>query len=349
MLSTSPRLCQSALVLFFSLSLRSTDLLFLILFDRSSYGTVYSYTKSFDRLSTRTAQPLQTIDRARFNPTSSDDPILQEYAEKNEAQVFATDDVLAVLMAAPRSAASWDVVVSREGNKVFLDKREGGVFGSFPAIHHSLVKQGVLTAFISIFADYISVNENAQDPPAETSETEPYNTAGSLSLEASFVNANFAAQVVSEGESSGKKKDRVALGGANPFYAPGPGDDPLASCGFRYRKFDISTDGDEEPVSVLVRTEVDAVIKPEKGQTGADQLVSVKTLLNGPLGSGGYAVDWQKKLDASRGAVAAMEMKNNSAKLGRWALQSILAGADLIKMGCVFLPSSVPACSKLAQ
>lgn len=227
------------------------------------------------------------------------------------------------------------------------EREESSVRSS--VIHLFLIKQGVLTAFISIFSDYISVNENAQDPPAETSETEPYNTAGSLSLEASFVNANFAAQVVSEGESSGKKKDRVALGGANPFYAPGPGDDPLASCGFRYRKFDISTDGDEEPVSVLVRTEVDAVIKPEKGQTGADQLVSVKTLLNGPLGSGGYAVDWQKKLDASRGAVAAMEMKNNSAKLGRWALQSILAGADLIKMGCVFLPSSVPASPKLAQ
>jgi len=188
-------------------------------------------------------------------------------------------------------------------------------------------------------ADYVSVNENSQDPPAETNEAEPFNTAGALALEASFVNANFAAQAVLEGESSGKKKDRTALGGPNPFYEAGASGDPLASCGFRYRKFDITTSADgESTVSVLVRTEVDAVIKPEKGAPAStkDQLVSVKTLLNGPVGSTGLpAVDWQKKLDAGRGAVAAMEMKNNSAKLGRWALQSILAGADLIKMGSV--------------
>lgn len=48
--------------------------------------------------------------------------------------MYATDDVLALLMCAPRSAASWDIVVSREGDRVFLDKREGGVFGACPLL-----------------------------------------------------------------------------------------------------------------------------------------------------------------------------------------------------------------------
>ena len=88
---------------------------------------------------------------------------------------------------------------------------------------------------------------------------------------------------------------------------------------------------------MVVRTEVDSVIKSaEKG--GEDTFVTVKTLLNGPTGasSGGVpAVDWKQKLDTQRGAVAAMEMKNNSAKLARWAVQSILAGAEVMKMGSV--------------
>lgn len=182
-----------------------------------------------------------------------------------------------------------------------------------------------------MFPDYITVNENASDPPAETSETDATNSAPALSLEATFVNSNFACQVVSEAESSTKKSARLNLGNPNPFYSPGEETDPLASCGYRYRKFQLGPDG----TSIVVRTEVDSVIKSaEKG--GDDTFVTVKTLLNGPTGasSGGVpAVDWKQKLDTQRGAVAAMEMKNNSAKLARWAVQSILAGAEIMKMG----------------
>jgi translation initiation factor 3 subunit D len=38
-------------------------------------------------------------------------------------------------------------------------------------------------------------------------------------------------------------------------------------------------------------------------------------------------------LDTQRGAVVTTEMKNNSCKLARWAIQSILAGADQMKLG----------------
>jgi translation initiation factor 3 subunit D len=39
--------------------------------------------------------------------------------------VFTTDIALAVLMAAPRSVASWDIVVQRVGPSLFLDVRDG--------------------------------------------------------------------------------------------------------------------------------------------------------------------------------------------------------------------------------
>lgn len=195
-----------------------------------------------------------------------------------------------------------------------------------------------LVLYFSRFKDYITVNENASDPPPETSENDTHNSAGSLSLEATYVNANFACQVVADAEASTKKSAKLNLGNPNPFYSPGEETDPLASCGYRYRKFDLSTSSDETPVSLVVRTEVDSVIKAEKGSKDPDTFVTVKSLLNGPTGasSGGIpAVDWSKKLDTQRGAIAAQEMKNNSAKLARWAVQSILAGAEIMKMGSV--------------
>ena len=44
-------------------------------------------------------------------------------------------------------------------------------------------------------------------------------------------------------------------------------------------------------------------------------------------------VDWRSKLDNQRGAVLANELKNNAAKLGRWTTQSLLSGADMMKIG----------------
>lgn len=46
-------------------------------------------------------------------------------------------------------------------------------------------------------------------------------------------------------------------------------------------------------------------------------------------------MEWRQKIDQQRGAVLATEIKNNSCKLGRWAAQSILAGADVMKLGYV--------------
>lgn len=38
--------------------------------------------------------------------------------------VFATDTILATLMCSPRSMYSWDIVIQKVGNKLFLDKRD---------------------------------------------------------------------------------------------------------------------------------------------------------------------------------------------------------------------------------
>jgi translation initiation factor 3 subunit D len=143
------------------------------------------------------------------------------------------------------------------------------------------------------------------------------------------INHNFALQTVIESE-----KDKVEFPSPNPFYNASEETEPLASKAYKYRRFDLSLEKDEEPLNLIVRTEVDAVLK---GTTGADQHIVIKALNefdHKAQGAGG-ALDWRTKLASQRGAVVATEMKNNSCKLARWTTQAILAQADHMKLGFV--------------
>ncbi|THH30325.1 hypothetical protein EUX98_g3865 [Antrodiella citrinella] len=290
--------------------------------DLGSYGRVYAWEKSYDRITTKSEQPLQLVDRIKYNTTTSDDPVIQELAAKDTATIYTTDAILSVLMCAPRSVYPWDIVIVREGNKLFLDKRDGGPF------------------------DTVTVNENAADPPQDPTTVNPnnpnekiavpdtpaINSATSLSLEATYINQNFGFQSVIETQPPAP----VDFEKSNPFYGPDE-TEPLASCGYRYRLFDLGVTEDED-IKICVRTEVDAYsagqgINPRLGQG----LVTIRALNEfDPRSQGaGGAPDWRTKLDAQRGAVVATEMKNNSCKLAKWTVQSVLAGADLMKIGYI--------------
>lgn len=114
----------------------------------------------------------------------------------------------------------------------------------------------------------------------------------------------------------------------NPFYSPDEVE-PLASCGYRYRVYDLSVT-EHEDIKLALRTEVDAFMPGSN-----KELIAIRTLneFDSRAPGAGGAPDWRTKLDSQRGAVVATEMKNNSCKLARWAVQSILAGADTLKIG----------------
>ncbi|KAL8798102.1 MAG: hypothetical protein Q9182_006953 [Xanthomendoza sp. 2 TL-2023] len=277
--------------------------------DIESYGFLYYYDRVYDRPPVKNNErKLNVVDRAAYNVTTSQDPIIHELAEKDEATIFATDNILSMLMCAPRSVYSWDLVITRSGNKIFLDKRDGSSL------------------------DMVSVNENAADAPLEASEgnKDSINFPGALALEATFINHNFVNQTVLESDTS-----KYEMTHENPFYNPSEETEALASKAYKYRRFDLSLEKDEDPLHLIVRTELDAVVK--NNISGEDQLLVIKALNefdHKAQGSGG-ALDWRTKLTSQRGAVVATEMKNNSCKLARWTVQSILAKADVMKLGFV--------------
>lgn len=279
--------------------------------DVDTYGFLHYYDRSFDKQPVKAAErKLTALDRAAYNVTTSSDPVIQELADKNEATIFATDNILSMLMCATRSVYSWDIVIVRQGNKVFFDKRDSAAL------------------------DMVTVNENAADAPLEASEgsKDSINQPAALAEEATYINHNFANQVVLENEAN-----KVEMAHENPFYNPSLETAPPASKAYKYRRFDLST-SEENPTYLVVRTELDAVQK--NAISGDDQFVTVHALNefdSKAQGSGG-ALDWRTKLVSQRGAVVATEMKNNSCKLARWTVQSILAKADVMKLGYVLPP-----------
>ncbi|OBT57623.1 translation initiation factor eIF-3 subunit 7 [Pseudogymnoascus sp. 24MN13] len=242
--------------------------------DVDSYGFVYRYDRSFDKPATKSNERTPSgVDRASHNVTTSSDPVIQDLAERDEATIFATDSVLSMLMCAPRSVYPWDIVIVRQGNKIFLDKRDNAAL------------------------DMVS--------PAALAE------------EATYINHNFANQTMIEDDAH-----RSDMANENPFYNAAEETDPPASKAYKYLGFDLAV------------TE-ECAAQPDC--PGEDQYVTVKALNefdHKAQGSGG-ALDWRTKLVSARGAVVATEMKNNSCKLARWTVQSIIANADVMKLGFV--------------
>lgn len=162
-------------------------------------------------------------------------------------------------------------------------------------------------------------------------EKESINSPGALSSEATFINSSFAAQVLDQ-------SDKIELENPNAFINADE-TETAASCGYRYKSYDLTNaaTGDEEvePVHLIVRTEVDAAVKTAGSQEPTYLTVRALNEFDPTAQGAGGALSWRKALDSQRGAVVATEMKNNSSKLARWAVQAMLAGADQLKIGYV--------------
>lgn len=165
--------------------------------------------------------------------------------------------------------------------------------------------------------DLLTVSETATEPPQE--EGTNLNSPKNLALEATFVNHNFSQQVLKMGE------DRFDMPEPNPF-AQDEEPSEIASVAYKYRKFDLGNG-----IVLVCRCELDAATY---GPNGELQMMNIKSLNEWDSRFSG-GVDWRLKLDTQRGAVLATELKNNSCKLGRWTVSSLLAGSDIIKFGYV--------------
>lgn len=265
--------------------------------DVDTYGVLEYYDKTFDRVNIKNERSLQGVDRIFHKVTTTDDPVIRKLS-KTMGNVYATDSILATIMCCTRSNYSWDVVIEKIGDKLFMDKREKTEF------------------------DLLTVNETAVDPPAEDGSS--LNSPRNLAIEATFINHNFSQQVLKNGPADPKYK----FNNPNPFLGEDEeeGGPEVASVGYRYRSWSLNNG-----IELIARCEHDAVMIAPTGDT---QFITIKALneWDSKLANG---VDWRQKLDTQRGAVLANELRNNACKLAKWTVQALLAGSDQIKFGYV--------------
>jgi translation initiation factor 3 subunit D len=157
-------------------------------------GHLDQYDEAYDKLTTRSAKPLKRIENKVFYAVrTADDPILEKFAVEEIGNVYATDAILALLMASPRSVYSWDITIEKTNGILFLDKRENSLF------------------------DFLTVSETAREPPQATEDIDEINHPEKLSIEATMINQNFSQQVLKENDPASRKT--VSLDATNKIPA----------------------------------------------------------------------------------------------------------------------------------
>ncbi|GMH05448.1 hypothetical protein Nepgr_007288 [Nepenthes gracilis] len=161
--------------------------------------------------------------------------------------------------------------------------------------------------------DLLSVHETSQEPLPEAKDD--INSAYSLSVEAAYINQNFSQQVLV------RDGNKVSFDEPNPFANEG---EDSASVAYRYRRWKLDDD-----MYLVARCELQSVVEVNNQR----QFLTLNALNEfDPKYSG---VDWRRKLETQRGAVLATELKNNANKIAKWTVQSLLANADMMKLGYV--------------
>jgi hypothetical protein len=236
--------------------------------DLAFCGSLEHYDRTYDRLTPRTERPLRPTRRPFVaSATASDDAKLKAFAAAAESgssssnvkgTALITDSLLAVLMTAPRAVRGWDLVFTKKGNTLFVDKRRGSR------------------------ADAPTVAESFVDaPPGDDPSLGP-DSAASLSDEAAAAQRDLSQQVllldasVAAGGAAGAGGAVAAATTAAPPPKHECGDPPIeaatseastsggsqqqprAGTAYRYRKFTLG--GGASTYDVIVRCDVDAVL-----------------------------------------------------------------------------------------
>ncbi|CAN0153679.1 unnamed protein product, partial [Discosporangium mesarthrocarpum] len=82
--------------------------------DLTACGHLDQYDEAFDRITTRSERRLQRCEKKEFYYVSTtDDPVIEKLAVEGSGNVFATDAILAHLMACTRTIYPWDTVVQK--------------------------------------------------------------------------------------------------------------------------------------------------------------------------------------------------------------------------------------------
>jgi len=268
--------------------------------DLLTCGELRQYNDKVERANAKDlAQPLKLDAGVNFVYAGTlEDPVLEQLILEKKGNVFATDETLAYLMTAPRTLSGWDLVFTRVADCLFIDKRDDAGL------------------------EILTVNETLAKTMDDSKKTDakplPCNAPDKLGIEATAINQLFLLQSLLP--DTARKQPS-----ATPFAVEGqPPPQPIT---YRYRSWKLGAH------TLVARTELHGV-QTGKGAVSAERKIMCFAINEYDPRLAG-SMEWRKKLDSQSGAVLTNELKNNAAKFGRWTAQTLLAGADLMKLGFV--------------
>lgn len=91
--------------------------------DLLDVGVVPTYNPIYDTLNLRRAKMVVPSSTPEYTATASADPTMSSFAESKTANVYATEAVISLLMAATSTVQSWDLLVRKTEDGLFIDKR----------------------------------------------------------------------------------------------------------------------------------------------------------------------------------------------------------------------------------
>ncbi|GBE62753.1 eukaryotic translation initiation factor 3 subunit [Babesia ovata] len=279
-------------------------------------GKLGAYDKRMDHISAKAEMLLQipTTQCDYYWTSTNDDDCIVDYllangqndsqADEGAAPVAdkiilgATDQILSVLMTAARSKYSWHLNVTKIGNQIIVDKTNGSI------------------------VDMLTVNETSPEPPMPDSEVK-INRPPALGHEAVKVNQRIRQQVLVPGELTDEFEQP-------PFVEEGDNPSTMA---YRYRTFNIPGNNhgqgwERVPIHVITRGEIHARVRgiPNAGYTYICALNEVPHKTH---------KSWRTQIETQKGALLANEMRNNTAKMQRFAACAMISGCDTLKLAYV--------------
>ena len=96
----------------------------LIIVFYSEAGEIHAYNKELDRARSYKPYSIIPFNGVVFNVDTLSDPVFQRLAKDNVADIFATELAISAIMTSSKSLYSWDVIIKKYQDKIFIDKRD---------------------------------------------------------------------------------------------------------------------------------------------------------------------------------------------------------------------------------
>lgn len=293
---------------------------------RANPALIKQYNKTFDRLSLSLNLNKKTVGLKVFAKEAPEndvdtpkDHVLMESAKNGSADVVVTSEILALIMASPKSHFPWSIKITKDvktGALVFLktevpnmtivDENDSDLFNT-----SFRMDENGTNSYVKLLNELKAVNYNlrrfvslALPEQPETIKGAKIDSEPDLKIGTIY---KYKVWHIPENTRLGELRRNKKLTLAKPVE-----------------------EEEEKHINVVVRTELDLL---QKSLNGEEYETAAIHALNQYKAT--PSLDWKTKLIANRGAIMSTELRKNNHLLSKWIIRALLADTENIKLGFV--------------